>query len=72
MNIISLNCIGIASPSKKHTLSHLLEPNNHAILLLQETLGDGDVVCKILENLLNGWYFLGIDASWRFRGLALG
>jgi hypothetical protein len=40
--------------------------------MLQETLGDANLVVPILENIFIGWSFFGLDASGRSGGLVMG
>jgi exonuclease III len=44
MKLISLNCRGLASPSKHLSLQRLLELSQPDVVLLQETLGEEEVV----------------------------
>jgi exonuclease III len=72
MKLISFNCRGVASPSKKISLHRLVESSQPDILMLQETLGDSNLVVPLLENLFKGWNFIGLDAKGCSGGLAMG
>ena len=50
MKIMSFNCRGLASPLKKPALQKVVDLEHPDIMLLQETLGVGDVVQERLEN----------------------
>jgi hypothetical protein len=51
MKLLSFNCRGVASPSKKLALQRLVEVYQPNILLLQETLGDEGKISSFLESL---------------------
>jgi exonuclease III len=72
MKLLSLNCRGLASPSKRLTLQRLLELSQPDVVLLQETLGEAAVVVQLLERILKGWSFFGLDAFGHSGGLAMG
>jgi hypothetical protein len=42
------------------------------MLLLQETLGESQVVVSLLESIFPLWSFIGMDAKGRSGGLAIG
>lgn len=69
---LSFNYRGLANPNKRLALKHLLHNSNCDILLLQETLGQSDIISKTLHSILPGWYFQGLDVVGRSRGLAMG
>jgi exonuclease III len=71
MKILSFNCQGVASPSKKSALKRLIECNLPDIILLQKTLGEEENVVKLLESMFKLWNFLGYDANGRSGGLAV-
>ena len=72
MKIMSFNCRGLANPSKKSSLRHLIGFNRPDVVLLQETLGLNEDVSCILESLLLGWMFVVVDVHGKSGGLALG
>jgi len=72
MKILSFNCRGLASLIKKTSLRRLVDLNQPDIVLLQETLGNSEDTVKILETLLPGWKFVGVDARGRSGGVASG
>ena len=72
MKIMSFNCRGLAGPGKKLALMRVLSLEHPDVLMLQETLGVGDVIQGKLENWLPGWSFVTLDAKGRSGGLAVG
>jgi hypothetical protein len=52
MKIMSLNCRGLASPSKKIALKRPIFSNHSDLVLLQETMGSESIVVQLLEKLL--------------------
>ena len=42
------------------------------VILLQETLGLGDIIKERLESWLTGWSFVTLDVRGRSGGLAVG
>lgn len=46
---------------KKCAFRKLVDLNNPNIVLLQETLDEGDIVSKLLEYMLSGWTFIGLN-----------
>jgi hypothetical protein len=71
MEILSLNCSGVVSPSKKSVLQRLVELNQPDIIVLQETLGDEAVFTPFLETTLKRWNFICTSARGRSRGLTI-
>lgn len=72
MILMSYNCRGLASAHKKLALKSLFNSVHCDIILLQETMGERDMVMKFLTQILPGWYFLALDSSCKSRGLDLG
>ena len=72
MKILSFNCRGLTSPSKKSSLKHLVDVWEPNVLLLQETMGNSNAVVGALKYMLLDWYFAAIDANGRSRGIAYG
>ena len=72
MKIMSFNCRGLAGPLKRPTLRRVFDLEHPDILLLQETLGGGDVIKEKLENWFFGWSFVALDVRGRSGGLAMG
>ena len=72
MICLSYNCKGLANSDKKLALKRLLHATRIDALFLQETLGDGLSITKILTPLLPDWSFATIDARGRSGGCALG
>jgi hypothetical protein len=72
MIILSLNCIGLANPSKKLSLKRLIDVHSPSIMFLQETMMDEDRATKILSLVLLGWEFKFIDSQVHSRGIILG
>jgi exonuclease III len=72
MKILSFNCRGLASPTKKSSLKRLIAVHNPDVLFLQETMGLSEVVIRSLEALLLGWSFVVLDARGHSGGLAMG
>lgn len=62
----------MASASKKLALRRLFEVEPSDIIMLQETLGEADLITCSLVSLLLGWHFFAMDSSGRSRGLAIG
>ena len=72
MKIMSFNCRGLASPLKRPTLRRVVDVEHPDILLLQETLGGGDVIKEKFESWFLGWTFVTLDVRGRSGGLAMG
>jgi len=72
MIVLSFNCRGFSSTSKKLELKIMFLNHCHDVIKLQETLGDGDDVKLALNKMLPGWKFMTVDAKGRSRGLSLG
>jgi len=72
MKVLSFNCRGVASPSKKIALQRLVESTQLDIMMIQETLGDANLITPLLEILFKGWKFLGFDGKGCSVGLAIG
>ena len=72
MIILSYNCRGLASPSKKLSLKRMVDLFGLTIILLQETMGQSDIVKMALESCLLGWSFEAVDVAGRLRGVAIG
>ena len=72
MKIMSFNCRGLAGPGKKSALMRVLALEHPDVLLLQETLGVGEVIQGKLESWFPGWSFVTLDAKGRSGGLAVG
>jgi len=62
----------MASASKKLALHRLFDTNFVDIIMLQETLGDADLITRFLESLKPGWNFYSLDAMGRSGGLSIG
>ena len=50
MKILSFNCRGLAGPVKKSAFVRVLTLEHPDLILLQETLGVGEVIKEMLEN----------------------
>lgn len=72
MKGFSFNCRGLANPDKKLALKRLCLSYNLDFLMLQETLGDGQLIHNSLKNFVPDWRFFYLDARGRSGGLALG
>jgi len=72
MKILSLNCRGLVSPTKKSSLKSLITVHNPNAIFLQETMGTNEIVTRALEVLFPGWSFVAIDAKGHSGGLATG
>jgi len=72
MKIMSFNCRGLAGPNKKSAFRRVLTLEHPDVILLQETLGVGDVIKDCLESWLPGWTFITLDVKGRSGGLAIG
>ena len=62
MLLMTLNCRGLASKPKKLAVCRLVEDQHVDVLFLQESMGIGQVLVVELENMLNGWTFISLDA----------
>ena len=71
MKILSLNRRGLESPSKKLALKRLVQLHNPHILLLQETVGQEEVIGTFLINPFMHMKFISEDARGYSRGIAL-
>ena len=63
MKILSFNCRGLAGLVKKSAFVRVLTLEHPDVILLQETLGVGEVIKEKLVNWLPGWCFLTLDAN---------
>ena len=72
MKIMSFNCRGLAGPKKKSSFKRVLTLEHPDVILLQETLGLGDIIKEILEIWMAGWSFVTLDVRGRSGGLAVG
>ena len=69
---MSFNCWGLAGPKKKSAFKRVLTLEHPDVILLQETLGLGDIIKERLESWLTGWYFVTLDVRGRSGGLDVG
>jgi hypothetical protein len=60
--ILYLNCRVIANHPRKLAIKRLVKKHKPSILLLQETIMDGDIDSKIVSHALPIWDFLRLDA----------
>ena len=72
MKILSFNCRRLAGPGKKPAFIRVLTLEHPDVILLQETMGEGEVIRERLESWLPGWSFVTVDARGRSGGLAVG
>jgi exonuclease III len=72
MKLLSYNCRGLASPSKKSALKRLVTLHQPDVFFLQETLADESTATQALVNLFPGWAFMGMDTNERSGGLVIG
>ena len=72
MIIITFNCRGLASIPKKLPICRLIVDQSIDVLFLHEMMGNGVLFSGELENMLNGWSFVFVDAKGRLGGLLLG
>jgi hypothetical protein len=72
MKFLSLKCRGLVSPIKNNSLKRLMSVNQTNFLLLQETLGKGNDIEKLLVSIFLGCSFSCIDVSGRSGCLYLG
>jgi hypothetical protein len=68
MIFLTLNCRGLANPSNKLAIKRLIETLKPSIILLQETMIDGEKVIQELSKFMIGWEFSYIDAIGRSSG----
>lgn len=72
MIVLSFNCSGFASASRKITLKTLLFFYYPDITMLQESLRSGEEIKLALNKMLPRWTFLTLDSKGRSGGMALG
>ena len=72
MILLSYNCRGVTSQAKKLALRDLVLSLKADVVMLQENLGDGDVVVECLTKLFPRWNFHALDANGRSGGVATG
>ena len=72
MKIMSFNHQGLAGPLKRPALRRVVDLKNPDVMLLQDTLGVGDVIKAKLESWFLGWQFVTLDVRGRSGGLAMG
>ena len=72
MKVLSFNCRGLAGPGKKSAFIRVLTLEHPDVILLQETIGEGEVIRERLEIWLPRWSFVTVDArglwAWRWVG----
>ena len=69
---MSFNCRGMAGPLKIPALRRVVDLEHLDVMLLQETLGIGDMIKAKLESWFLDWQFVTLDVGGRSRGLAMG
>jgi len=72
MKVMSFNCRGLAGPPKRSAHKRVVSLECPDILFLQETLGGGDEVKRILEKWFLGWLFEALDVKGKSGGLVVG
>ena len=72
MTIMSFNCRGLVGPHKRSTLKRVVVLECLDIILLQETMGVGEVVKARLESWFASWNFETLDVRGHFGGLDFG
>ena len=72
MKILSFNCRGLVGPGKKPAFIRVLTLEHPDVIMLQETMGEGEVIRERLESWLPGWSFVTVDARGCSGGLAVG
>ena len=72
MKIMYFNCRGLAGPLKISSLKRMVFLECLDIILLQETLGIGEVVKARLEGWFSRWNFETLDVRGSSGGLAIG
>ena len=72
MKIMSLNGRGLTGPQKGSTLRRVVDLEHPDVVMLQETLGVGDVVKSRLEIWFSGWNFETLDVCGCSGGFAIG
>ena len=72
MIILSLNIMGLGSPSKMLSLDRLVERHKLDVILLDETMGAGQNMIGLIGNILKGWDFLSIYAFENYGGIIIG
>jgi hypothetical protein len=68
MIMMTLNCQGLASPSKKLALKRLIEAIKSLHHSLQELMVDMEKTTQELSKKFTNWEFSYIDAIGRLRG----
>jgi exonuclease III len=68
MIFLTLNCRGMDNPSKKLVVKRLVDNIKPSIIMLQETMTDGEKITQELSKLLRNWDFYFIDAIGRSGG----
>jgi hypothetical protein len=69
MIILSFNCRGLANPSKKLSIKRLVDLHQPYVLLLRETMMEGEKTMLTLFFSLLGWDFSATDVIGHSRGL---
>ena len=72
MKIMSFNYRGLAGPLKRPALRRVVDLEHPVVMLLQETLGIGDMIKAKLESWFLDWQFVTLDVRGRSGGLAMG
>jgi exonuclease III len=68
MIILSLNCRGLANPSKKLVIKILVDTHNPSILFIQETMLEGDKAIKNPFLISTRLGFYGHRCPGKVRG----
>ena len=72
MKLVSFNCRGLAGAHNRSAIRRVVFLERSVVILLQETLGIGEVVKARLESWFVGWTFETLDVKGRSGGLAIG
>jgi len=72
MIILSFNYRGFANTHKKLALKYIFLNYCPNVIMLQETLGIGNLVRNSLSKMMMGWSSMTVDATGRSGCLALG
>ena len=68
MKILSINIRGLGAEPKKITLKRLITTMSPTVILLQETMTEGNKAARIVKECIKDWGMTSTDADGHSRG----
>ena len=72
MIFLSYNCRGVSSEAKKLALRDPVWSLKLDVIMMQETMGAGDILVESMSKLFPDWKFYALDANGHSRGVIMG